>query len=144
MAPVIDDPEEPQRRRGRPRVQRRLSENGMFRCYGPKCQIPIEEEPVIILPEEIEVLRLIDLEGMEQEEAAVYLGISRRTVWKDLHESRRKITDALVNGKMIEVSGCSRQGGFECPKDHLSICPRDSNLCPWISDEIKRCQSNIQ
>lgn len=73
MAPVIDDPEEPQRRRGRPRVQRRLSENGMFRCYGPKCQIPIEEEPVIILPEEIEVLRLIDLEGMEQEEAAVYL-----------------------------------------------------------------------
>ena len=137
MVPLTDEHDGSHIRRGRPRIKRRLSENGMFRCYGPKCQIPAEEEPVVILPEEIVVLRLIDLEGMEQEEAAAYLGISRRTLWKDLHESRRKITDALVHGKMIEVSGCSRHGGLECPKDHFSICPRDANICPRLPCETK-------
>lgn len=135
MRYATDDPDEPQRRRGRPRVKRRLSGDRMLRCYGPRCQIPGDEEPVVLLPEEMEVLRLIDLEGMEQEEAAIFLGISRRTVWKDLHESRRKIADALVHGKMIEVTGCSRRGGCDCPRDHLSICPRDMHHCPRLPEE---------
>lgn len=121
-----------QRRRGRPRIRRRLSEFGSLRCYGPRCLVPVEEEPVTLLPEEIEVLRLIDLDGMEQEEAASFLGVSRRTVWKDLHDARRKVTDALVNGKIIEVSGCMRQGGDECPKTHEFLCPRDAHVCPRI------------
>ena len=85
---------------------------------------------MVLLPEEFEVIKLIDLEGMEQEEAASFLGVSRRTVWKDLHEARRKVADALVNGKMIEVSGCLRQGGDECPKNHEFLCPRDAHVCP--------------
>jgi len=48
----------------------------MLRCYGPRCEIPTVVETVVLLPEEIEVIRLIDLEGMEQEEAASYLGVS--------------------------------------------------------------------
>ena len=107
----------PQRRRGRPRIRRRLSENGLLRCYGPRCRVPVELVGVVLLPDEIEVIRLIDLEGLEQEEAASFLGVSRRTVWKDLHDARRKIADALVNGKIIEVAGCVREGGNECPKN---------------------------
>ncbi|WP_214035892.1 DUF134 domain-containing protein [Methanospirillum sp.] len=115
----------PQRRRGRPRIRRRLSENGLLRCYGPRCRVPVELEAVVLLPDEIEVIRLIDLEGLEQEEAASFLGVSRRTVWKDLHDARRKIADALVNGKNIEVAGCVREGGNECPKnDDCSPDPR--------------------
>jgi len=120
---IYEDGERAQkRRRGRPRIRRFVSEFGMLRCYGPRCQIPTGEEPVVLLPEEIEVLRLIDLEGMEQEEAASILGVSRRTVWKDLHDARRKVADALVNGKLIEVSGCSRQGGDGCPKNREFHC----------------------
>ena len=124
----------PPRRRGRPRIRRRLSEFGNLRCYGPRCLIPMEVETVTLLPEEIEVLRLVDLEGMEQEEAAAFLGVSRRTVWKDLHEARRKVADALVHGKLIEVSGCNRQGEGECPKDDENLCPRDAHVCPRMRD----------
>ena len=129
----------PQRRRGRPRIQRRVSDSGTLRCYGPRCQIPDERESVNLLPEEIEVLRLIDLEGMEQEEAALFLGVSRRTVWKDLHEARRKVADALVNGKVIEVIGCSRRGGYECPKK-FDLCPRDAHHFPL--DKSDDCEEN--
>lgn len=118
------------RKRGRPRIQRRVSDFGMLRCYGPRCQVPGKDEAVFLLPEEIEVLRLIDLEGMEQEEAATYLGISRRTVWKDLHEARRKVADALVHGKIIEVSGCLHREDNVCPKNHPFLCPRDAHVCP--------------
>ena len=132
--------EGPQRRRGRPRIRRRLSESGMLRCYGPRCEIPTEVETVVLLPEEIEVIRLIDLEGMEQEEAASFLGVSRRTVWKDLHDARRKVADALVHGKMIEVAGCVRQGGNECPKNQEYLCPRDAHICPRKGPDDLRLQ----
>ena len=67
--------------------------------------------------EEMEVLRLVDLEGMGQEEAAKAIGISRRTLWKDLHEARRKVADALVNGKSIRVIGCSVRNEGVCNFD---------------------------
>ncbi len=70
-------------------------------------------------PDEIELIRLIDLEGLLQEEAAEKLGVSRKTAWRDLHEARRKIADALVNGKGIEMTGCKKAAEGHCPK-----CPR--------------------
>jgi uncharacterized protein len=125
------DGEEGIRRRGRPRVRRQPVCSGPFRCYGPLCEIQDKIGKVIILPEEIDILRLIDLEGLEQEEAAVVLGISRRTLWKDLHEARRKVTDALVNGRLIEMSGCSRKTDGICPKNEGIYCPkRNGGICP--------------
>lgn len=43
---------------------------------------------------------------MTQEDAAEKSGISRRTLWKDLHEARKKVADALVKGMIIEIEGC--------------------------------------
>ena len=74
---------------------------------------------ISLQPEEIELIRLIDLEGLEQEEAATRLGVSRKTAWRDLHETRKKIADALINGKGIEIAGCQRVAEGRCPK-----CPR--------------------
>jgi predicted DNA-binding protein (UPF0251 family) len=103
-------------RRGRPRVRRIIEGTGESRCYEPRC-CPDEDGIVISLqPEEIELIRLIDLEGLEQEEAAEKLGVSRKTAWRDLHEARRKIADALVNGKGIEMAGCQKAAEGRCPK----------------------------
>ncbi|PKL60474.1 MAG: DNA-binding protein [Methanomicrobiales archaeon HGW-Methanomicrobiales-4] len=119
------------RRRGRPRGRRQTVCSGPFRCYAPQCEIQDGTGKVTLLPEEIDILRLIDLEGLEQEEAATVLGISRRTLWKDLHEARRKVTDALVNGRVIEMSGCSRRIEGICPKSEDSYCPKqDGGVCP--------------
>jgi predicted DNA-binding protein (UPF0251 family) len=125
-------------RRGRPRVQRRISEDNTLRCFSPQCRIKGEEETVMLLPEEIELLRLVDLEGMQQEEAASVLGISRRTVWRDLHEARRKIAEALIYGKGIRVSDCTLRTEGLCPKEDEDICPREGESCPKRWQKITR------
>lgn len=108
-------------RRGRPRVRRIIEGNGESRCYKPCCCPEKEGQGISLQPDEIELIRLIDLEGLEQEEAAEKLGVSRKTAWRDLHEARRKIADALVNGKGIEMAGCTKAAEGRCPK-----CPRDA------------------
>jgi Predicted DNA-binding proteins len=107
------------RRRGRPRVRRIIEGSADARCYEPRCCPEKDGAIVTLTPEEIELLRLIDIEGLEQEEAAARLGVSRKTAWRDLHDTRKKITDALVNGKGIEMTGCRRAAEGRCP-----CCPR--------------------
>jgi predicted DNA-binding protein (UPF0251 family) len=96
---------------------RRIDLTGQLRCYAPQCSTEGDQESIILLPEELEILKLVDLNGLEQEEASAVLGISRRTAWKDLHVARKKVADALVNGKMIEIGGCERRMDGRCPKD---------------------------
>lgn len=109
------------RGRGRPRVRRRIREGAAFRCFGPLCGRP--DEVVLLRPEEVEALRLVDLQGLVQEEAAHALGVSRKTLWRDLHEARRKVADALVHGKTIQIVGCSRKRGEGCPDDEGATSP---------------------
>jgi predicted DNA-binding protein (UPF0251 family) len=103
--------------RGRPRIRRRIEFEGPIRCYGPKCNSPALEESVTLLPEELELLKLVDLYDFGQEEASAIMGVSRRTIWKDLHEARRKVTDALIYGKRIQIAGCERRIAGLCPDE---------------------------
>ena len=59
--------------------------------------------------EEAEALRLKDLEGLEQIEAAVRMGVSRSTFQRVLYAARKKVADALLNGKAIRIEGGSFQ-----------------------------------
>lgn len=104
------------KRRGRPRVYRSLAENIEFQCFAPICEKNGSETSYIVIhPEEMESMRLVDLLGMEQEDAANTIGVSRKTLWRDLHEARRKVIEALVNGSTIHISGCKDQGSNGCP-----------------------------
>ena len=55
--------------------------------------------------EELEAIRLKDLEGLEQSECADRMEISRPTFQRILLSAREKIADSLVNGKSIHVVG---------------------------------------
>jgi predicted DNA-binding protein (UPF0251 family) len=94
-----------------------MDPEGPFRCYAPQCDTAEGKEIVSLLPEEIELLKLVDLNGLGQEEASVIMGVSRRTIWKDLHEARRKVIDALIHGKRIEIAGCERRIEGHCPEE---------------------------
>ena len=59
--------------------------------------------------EEAEAIRLKDIEGLEQEEGAERMNISRPTFQRVLASARQKIADALLNGKAIRIEG----GNFE-------------------------------
>jgi len=98
------------------------------RCYAPQCSPNEYEEVVSLLPEELAVLDLVDLQGLEQEQAAAALGVSRKTIWRDIHEAHRKIADALVHGKSLEMGGCLRRQKGICPKRNGSACPKVSGI----------------
>ncbi|HOP66104.1 MAG TPA: DUF134 domain-containing protein [Methanoregulaceae archaeon] len=107
------------RRRGRPRLRRMDEESMTGRCYHPCVVMGEPREMVMINPDELEVLRLVDLRGLGQEEAALEMGISRRTLWKDLHQARHKVADALINGKIIEIEGCRDKNSAICQRNDV-------------------------
>jgi predicted DNA-binding protein (UPF0251 family) len=59
--------------------------------------------------EEAEAIRLKDLQGLEQEECAQKMNISRTTFARLLGSARERMADALLNGKAIRIEG----GNFE-------------------------------
>jgi predicted DNA-binding protein (UPF0251 family) len=91
--------------RGRRRGARWISHIPIARAFGPLDQQP--RGIVQLRFEELEALRLVDLEGMDQEQAAVTMGISRKSLWLDLKRARGKVTQALVTGMMIQIEGGS-------------------------------------
>lgn len=60
--------------------------------------------PIYIEPAEIEAIRLVDLQGLSQEEAGKEMGVSRGTIWRFLQEGRKKVAQALTEGRSIEVN----------------------------------------
>jgi uncharacterized protein len=122
------------RRRGRPRMNRSLEGGPSARCYAPQCDSDQQGEMVSLLPEEMAALNLIDMQQMEQEQAATVLGVSRKTIWRDIHEARHKIADALINGKTIQMEGCTRSLDGHCPKRNEKLCPKiGGGLCPRMT-----------
>jgi predicted DNA-binding protein (UPF0251 family) len=57
-----------------------------------------------IEPAEVEALRLVDFEGLSQEEAGREMGISRGTVWRLLQSARKKVAQALTEGSPLSVA----------------------------------------
>ena len=52
---------------------------------------------------EVEAIRLADLEGMYQEDAAKEMEVSRQTFGNIINSAHKKIADALINGKAIKI-----------------------------------------
>jgi len=72
--------------------------------------------------EEAEAIRLKDIEGLEQEECAQRMQISRPTFHRVLGSARRNLANALLNGKAIRIEG----GNFEMAMRRFR-CPRDGH-----------------
>jgi len=61
-------------------------------------------DPIYLEPAELEAFRLVDLEGLSQEEAGERMGVSRGTVWRLLQSARKKTAQALTEGRPILLS----------------------------------------
>lgn len=64
-----------------------------------------ELQEVRLTVEELEAVRLKDLEGLDQEPTAAKMGISQPTLHRIVLSAHRKIADALVNGKALRIEG---------------------------------------
>ena len=108
--------------------------------------------------EEAEAIRLKDIEGLEQDEGAQRMRVSRPTFSRILLLARQKMADALLNGKAIRIEGgnyemavrhfrCGRGHEWEVPFEVMvdkppELCPTCNSsdimaLWPWKPGWIK-------
>ena len=75
-----------------------------FKPYG----VPVKDlYEVILTVDEYEAIRLADHKKMKQEEAASKMNISRPTFTRLIDCARKKIAEAIINGKAIRIEGGS-------------------------------------
>ncbi len=76
--------------------------------------------------DEYETIRLIDLEGMTQQECCERMQVARTTVQAIYNEARKKLADCLVNGRLLHIEG----GNYQvCDGTHKG-CNRGQG-CLW-------------
>jgi len=102
----------------RPRKWRRVCALPEVDEFGPINVAKSASELMIMTVEEYETIRLMDLEGLNQEQCAEIMGVARSTVQRIYDDARRKIADSLVNGKILKIEGgdyklCSEFGDRE-------------------------------
>jgi len=89
----------------RPRKRRTISRPPRPAVYKP-AGVPLEGlRQVLLLPDELEALRLAHLEGLSQSEAAGRMGISRSTFQRILERAHRQVSLALVEGQALLLEG---------------------------------------
>ena len=83
-----------------------------------------DNPPVSITLEEYECLRLMDYEGMTQEECAQIMGVARTTVQALYFTARRRIAGCLVEARPLLIQGGSFELCHSCPHhppQHLAV-----------------------
>lgn len=75
--------------------------------------------------DELEVLRLCDLEGLNQEAVAQHMGIARATVAAICSRAHRKVANALVNGRALSIEGGS-----------IAYSPITTTTAAWPAKEV--------
>lgn len=68
--------------------------------------------------DEYETIRLIDFEGLNQEDCSIQMNIARTTVQGIYSDARRKVAEAIVEGKKLLIDG-----------GHYRICSGDEHKC---------------
>ena len=60
-------------------------------------------EPVFMEMEELEAFRLVDMEGLSQEEAGQKMSVSRGTIWRLVQSARKKTAQALTEARPLKI-----------------------------------------
>jgi predicted DNA-binding protein (UPF0251 family) len=112
----------------RPQCCRRVAGIPIASVFHP-AGIPSPELVEIVLAlDEFEAIRLADLEGLYQEQAAERMSVSRPTFGRILAAAHRKVAEALAHGKTLKIEGGTirmerlRSPHCECPR-----CRRTEN-----------------
>jgi len=102
------------------------------RYFTPSPNEDVEE--ITLKLEEVEAMRLKDIEKLSQEEAAVLMQVSRQTFQNIIDSARRKVALSLTEGKAIKICG----GNYKIKdcKLHCNHCGQNYKL-ENIQDRIK-------
>jgi predicted DNA-binding protein (UPF0251 family) len=101
----------------RPQKRRKVCDLPQNNRFGPLDYQVTERNTVKMTVDEYETIRLIDLEGLTQEECSAQMNVARTTVQGIYSEARKKIAASLVNGNILLIEGgeyrlCDGSGPF--------------------------------
>lgn len=101
----------------RPQRCRLVCNEPEYACFEPEgAKNP---EIVVLSVDEYEVIRLVDYEKQNHEQCAAVMDISRTTVTEIYERARFKISDCIVNGKQLVITG----GNYRiCSGKHKLCC----------------------
>ncbi len=99
----------------------RLPESNKF---GPLGSTLDNKDCINMKVDEYETIRLIDLEGLTQEECADQMNIARTTVQGIYMRARKKLAESLVNGKTLIIEG----GKYQLCSGHGQRCGRGCRM----------------
>lgn len=88
--------------------------------FGPLDVSLDEQDKLKMTVDEYETIRLIDLEGLTQEECAKQMNVARTTVQGIYIEARKKLAESLVNGRELTIGG----GEYRLCEGLLNECGR--------------------
>ena len=103
-------------------------------------------EEVILKVEELEAMRLKDIEGLTQQECADEMGISRQTFQNVIDNGRKKIAIALTEGRAINIKGGNYAFSFcefkckSCNQTYDINYVKDKNICPSCNSKKVVCK----
>jgi len=101
----------------RPRLARHVGFNPNVTYFKPAGVRAYELEQITISIDELEAVRLKDYEELDQSQAAEKMNISQPTFHRLLLSARKKLADAVVNGKAINIAG----GNYTFVKPRLGL-----------------------
>lgn len=87
----------------RPKIRRCLRFKPTVYYFKPR-GIPLRHlEEVALLPDELEALKLHDVDDLEQIEAARKMKVSQPTFARILNSAYKKIAEGIIKGKAIRI-----------------------------------------
>lgn len=106
--------------------------------FKPRGRRMAELEEIQLRADELEALRLADLEGFYQNDAADKMGVSRQTFGNILKGAHQKVADALINGKAIRMNS-TLPGRYRCRRCGRgwgqTVHEPDNTECPECSHD---------
>lgn len=129
----------------RPKKCRRVSYFPESTRFIPVGKGKCNGEKVILKIEELEAIRLKDLEGLTQEECANKMNVSRQTFQNIIYDAHKKIAIALTEGKAIEISGGHYTTGYckfnctYCGETYEINYKQDREICPICGSKEVSC-----
>jgi len=87
----------------RPTKLRKINFDPTATYFKPRAVPLVDLKEVELGRDELEALRLCEVEDFSQNKAAKKMGISQSTLQRILSQARKKIAEALVKGKAIKI-----------------------------------------
>jgi len=118
----------------RPRKCRKVCCMPACTKFGPLDLLNGSNNFVVMTVDEYETIRLIDLEGMTQEECSSQMNVARTTVQAIYDNARKKLSDSLVNGKVLHIEG----GEYKICDGIIKPCGKDGCLKRKCENQMKQ------